>query len=489
MIRLWSRGRATVVFGALATALCFASAAPAQSSEDEEALLGLASRTWTGDLDGIVERGFLRLATAYNPLFFSYNGVDRSGIVYDISQELEKHLTEKHAPKGKRINVIVMPMPRDQILASLADGRADVAVANLTITPERAELVTFSEPARDDIRELVITGPGAPKVTSFDDLAETEVHLRPSSSYFEHLAALNDAREADGKEPIPVHLADERLEDYDLLELVESGIIPAIIVDSHKAALWSQVFENITVHEDLAVNSGGATAWAMRPDNPELKATIDAFVKTVRQGSLLGNILIKRYFSDTTWIENVTQGDVQSRYEDTIDIIKEYAGQYEFDWLMITAQGYQESRLDQSKRSQAGAVGIMQVLPSTAADPNVGIPDIHEAENNVHAGVKYLHFLRQRYFDDPEIELVDRILLSFGAYNAGPGNIAKARKRAEKMGLDPNKWFGNVEVAAARAISREPVIYVRNIYKYYVAYKLKEEARAERAQAVEAVEQ
>ena len=488
-MRLWSRGRVSALLGAFVVALCVAGTAVAQSGEDEEALLTLSRETWSGDLDGIVERGFLRMATAYNPLFFSYDGIERSGILYDIALELEKYLNEKHAPKGKKIAVVIMPMPRDQILPSVIEGRADVAAANLTITPERAEQVAFSEPTYKEVSELVITGPAAPSIASFDDLVETEIHVRESSSYFEHLTALNAKREADGKGAIPIEAADERLEDYDLLEMVESGILPAVIVDSHKAALWSQIFENITVHEELAVNSGGEIAWVVRQDSPELLAAVNTFVDTIRKGSMVGNVLIKRHFGGKTWVDNVTRGDARSRYEDTVDIIKAFSEKYDFDWLMITAQAYQESRLDQSKRSHAGAVGIMQVLPTTAADPNVGIPDINDPENNVHAGVKYLRFLREQYFDDPEIEPVDQILLSFGAYNAGPGNISKARKRAVKMGLDPNKWFGNVEVAAGRAISREPVIYVRNIYKYYVAYKHMEEARLERAQAVDAAAQ
>jgi membrane-bound lytic murein transglycosylase MltF len=144
---------------------------------------------------------------------------------------------------------------------------------------------------------------------------------------------------------------------------------------------------------------------------------------------------------------------------------------YDFDWLMIGAQGYQESQLDQSARSHAGAIGIMQLLPTTAADPNVGIPDITTERDNIHAGVRYLRFLRDRYFSEPAINALDQVLLSFAAYNAGPGNIAKSRKLAAKMGLNPDVWFDNVELATAKAVSREPVIYVRNIYKYYIAYR------------------
>ncbi len=159
-------------------------------------------------------------------------------------------------------------------------------------------------------------------------------------------------------------------------------------------------------------------------------------------------------------------------------LLKTYAGKYDFDWLMIAAQGYQESYLDQSKRSPVGAIGVMQVMPATARDPNVAIPQIHLQEPNIHAGVKYLRFLRDRYFSDPVLSDLDRTLFSFAAYNAGPGNVAKARKRAAKLGLDPNQWLDNVEIAAAKVVSREPIVYVRNIYKYFVAYKLLTDGKA-----------
>lgn len=311
-------------------------------------------------------------------------------------------------------------IPGHELGAGIA--RIRPAAANLTITPERQRLVDFSDPWLSEVSELVVTGPAAPDITSLDDLVAPGLQLRRSSSYFEHLTALNEGRERSGKPAIPVTEVDENLEDEDLLQMMNAGLIPAIVVDSHKAAFWAQIFEHIVAHEDLALNTGGRIAWAFRKDS------------------------LIRYF-------------------------KIYADQYDFDWLMIGAQAYQESRLDQSKRSPVGAVGVKQVMPDTARDPIVGIPDISEAEPNIHAGVKYLRFLRDRYFSDPGLLPVDRTLFSFAAYNAGPGNIAKARKRAEQMGFDPNLWFGNVEVAAAKIISREPVHYVRNIYKYYIAYR------------------
>jgi membrane-bound lytic murein transglycosylase MltF len=139
---------------------------------------------------------------------------------------------------------------------------------------------------------------------------------------------------------------------------------------------------------------------------------------------------------------------------------------------MTAALAYQESQLDHDKKSHVGAIGIMQLLPTTAADKNVGIADIAELESNIHAGHKYLRFLQDRYFSDPAISTLDRYLFTFAAYNAGPAKVAKIRTEAEAEGLDPNVWFQNVEIIAAKRIGRETVQYVSNIYKYYITYKM-----------------
>ena len=475
----------TLLFCVAAWQPGIASAAESEPMSDEEALFEIALQPFSGDLEGILERGFIRIATANSPLYFSADGIEQRGLAVEIGRELEKFLDKAHPKKGRRMHVVLMPLARDAILPAVVEGRADIAAANLTITPERSAEVAFTIPTNTGVRELVVSGPAAPPIASFDDLTTTTLHLRRSSSYYEHLSALNHQREAADKPAIPVEEVDEHLEDYDLLEMVNAGLLPAVIVDSHKAAIWQQVFDKIEVHGDLAVNAGGEIAWALRRENPELLAALNEFVKGIRRGSLLGNILIKRYLKDTKFIENARSEAALARYEDTLGIIKRYADEYEFDWLMITAQGYQESGLDQSKRSKVGAVGIMQVMPQTARDPNVNIPDISDAANNVHAGVRYLRFLRATYFDDPDIAPLDRVLFSFAAYNAGPGNMSKARRRAAKMGLDPNVWFDNVEIATAKSVSREPVIYVRNIAKYYLAYKQLEKTRQAREAATE----
>lgn len=453
--------------------------------EETAEVLAHALEPWVGDLDGMVERGFIRVLTAYNPIFFTYDGVERKGLAVDVTHEFETYMEKRLKKKHAELNIVLIPVARDDLIPYLIEGRGDIAAANLTITPARQKQVAFSDPTYPDVAELVVTGPAAPAIKSLDDLATSAVQIRKSSSYFEHLSALNHQREGAGQAPIPVVEADELLEDYELLEMVNAGLIPAVIVDSHKAALWAQVFDKITVHEDLSVHSGGSIAWALRPDNPKLMDAVNAFVKEAKKGTLLGNILIKRYLQNPDWIDDVRSGDAAKRYEATVDLIKKYAGEYDFDWLMIVAQGYQESKLDQTKKSAAGAIGVMQVLPSTAADPNVGISGIEKTEPNIHAGVKYLRFLKERYFTMDEIDPLNRTLFAFAAYNAGPANIAKARKKAAEMGLDPNHWFGETEIAVSKVISREPVIYVRNIYKYYVAYKQMAQLEAGRAAVLE----
>jgi membrane-bound lytic murein transglycosylase MltF len=167
------------------------------------------------------------------------------------------------------------------------------------------------------------------------------------------------------------------------------------------------------------------------------------------------------------------------KFQQMVEIFKRYAGQYRFDYLMIAAQGYQESKLDQTVRSKAGAIGVMQVLPKTARDPVIGIPDVTKVDSNIHAGVKYLRFMTDRYFDQPGVTPVNRTLFAFASYNAGPARIARLRKDAAHAGLDPDVWFGNVEQIAAKVIGRETVQYVGNIYKYYLAYRMVAEREAE----------
>jgi membrane-bound lytic murein transglycosylase MltF len=444
------------------------------TTDDSELVLVAALKPWHGDLDAIVERGFIRIVIPHDPMFLAYDGDRLIGLASEIGQELENFFKKKHKVS---IRTLFMPMARDRIVPALTEGLADVAMANLTITPERAMVVAFTEPVFANAREIVVSGPAAGAVSDINDLETVGVHLRPSSSYYTHVKSLNEVRAAAGAAIIPVTEVEEMLEDYDLMDMVQAGLVPAIVVDEHKARFWAQIFKGITLHDDIAVHEGGEIAWALRKHAPELLAALNDFIPEIRKGSLLGNILLKRYLVSTKWLEKTDNAAITGRLEELSALFETYAGRYELDWMMLIAQGYQESQLDQATRSHAGAIGIMQVLPSTAKDPVVGIPDITKPEPNVHAGIKYLRFLRDRYFLNPEITPINQVFLALAAYNAGPGNISKARKRASAMGLDPNVWFDNVEIATGKVVSREPVAYVRNIVKYAVFFRLHRQNR------------
>ncbi|MDX1402573.1 MAG: transporter substrate-binding domain-containing protein, partial [Kiloniellales bacterium] len=304
-------------------------------ARDEDALLELATKPWKGDLDGMYQRGYIRVLTVYNPLFFFYDGAEQKGIGHDITQAFAERLN-KGRPKGAPpMRILQMPVARDELLPALIEGKGDIAAANLTVTEERSKLVQFSDPAYTGVSELVVTSPKAGVIASFDDLADLGLHLRESSSYFTHVTALNEKRKAEGKAEIPVTKVDENLEDYDLLEMINADLMPAIIVDSHKVAFWAKVFQGINVHQDLAVNTGGKIAWALRKDNPLLLKEVNAFWKESRKGTTLGNIILKRYLGSTKWVDNALSGDGWARYQNVISIIKTYAGKYDFDWLMV----------------------------------------------------------------------------------------------------------------------------------------------------------
>ena len=268
-----------------------------------------------------------------------------------------------------------------------------------------------------------------------------------------------------------VTAAPEILEDGDILEMVSAGLVPATVVDSFMADLYLQVFPNLKKHDDIA-SRPGEIAWAFRKQSPKLAAAVNAFVKTHQQGSLAGNVLIGKYLKTTKWVKNARSDEDQKRFLSMIQLFKKYGEKYSLDYLLMAAQGYQESGLDQSMRSHVGAIGVMQVMPATARDKAVNIPDIEKLESNIHAGIKYNRWVADNFFQDPAISKLDKSLFAFASYNAGPSRVAGLRKEAAQQGLDPNKWFNNVELVAAKRIGRETVTYVSNIYKYYLAYQL-----------------
>lgn len=432
----------------------------------------LGKSEWFGDFDKMVERRGLRVLVPYNKTFYFLDGATEKGLSYDAVRSFEKHINKKLKTKTLKFHVFIIPTNRELLLSHVEKGFGDIAVGNLTITDERLQSVDFSDPFLNNVREIVVTGKNGPELKNSFDLAGKEIYVRESSSYHESLLKLNDVLKSVGKKPVKLTLADPHLEDADLLEMLDAGVIPMLIVDNHKAEFWVKILKNIQLHQDVAVHSEGKIGWAVRKDSPKLRSIINEFVKVNKKGTLHGNMALNKYLKSTKYITNPSAKKDRENFKNLVKYFKIYGKQYDFNYLLLTALAFQESRLNQNAKSRVGAVGVMQILPSTAMDKNVGIPNIKEVEANIHAGTKYLRFMVDRYFADEGIDKLNRGLLSFASYNAGPAKITRLRKEAKEMGLDPNVWFGNVEVVAAKRIGRETVQYVSNIYKYYVVYSL-----------------
>jgi len=428
---------------------------------------------WKGDLIEISrERRPLRALVLYSRTsFFVDRGTPR-GLEFELLHGYESYLNRDRKKKQFRYRISFDPVNVDQLIPSLLEGRGDIAAVSLTVTPERRRLVRFTEPYIRNVREIVVTSHSAEEIRELKDLSGKDVYVVSGSSHADHLRRLNRRLESAGFPPVNVIEVDEYLSPEDVLEMVSSGIFPITVMDSHIAELWSRVLKGLILKKDVVVNNSGNLAWAVRKEDSQLLESLNNFIREEgRQGTWLGNILFKRYFRNTRWLKNPLAGEGKERFEKLLSLFDKYADLYGFDRLLIAAQAYQESGFDPEAVSSDGALGIMQVLPTTAAEPFIGIPDIEDLENNIHAGVKYLAFLRDTYFSDPNIPPLARINFTLAAYNAGPGKVEQLRKMALERGLNPNLWFQSVEQVALQKMGLETVQYVANIHKYYIALR------------------
>lgn len=436
----------------------------------DSALVLRASEPNQGDLDAIYERGTLRVLVSYSRTNFFINKGRLRGFEYEMLRELGEHLGTV-APEGSPPLVITfLPIPFDELIPALLEGRGDVVAASLTITPDRAAQVSFSAPYLEDVQEILVAHEDAPAVSAWSDLSGKEVFVTSGSSYAEHLESINRELVAGGHAPTLVRTMGRGIDVEDLLEMVSSSALPYTVVDRYLGELWAEVLSGLRLHPELTTGPGGELAWAVRPDSPKLKAMLDAFVQENRKGTLIGNVLFKRYHGKTDWLRNPLFDGDNSKLSAFLPDLLELSAQYDFDWRLIAAQAFQESGLDPTAESDAGAIGLMQLLPSTAAD--MGITDLLDPTENLRAGIKYMNWLRETFFNEPMLDPSVRVDFALAAYNAGPSNVKRWRAAAPERGLDPNLWFGNVELIGLEAIGMQPVQYVSNINKYFVILTL-----------------
>jgi membrane-bound lytic murein transglycosylase MltF len=438
----------------------------------------LTQKKFTGDLDGMIKRRGIRLLVTYSKTHYFVDKATQRGLTYDFGRLFEDSLNRKLKKKHVRIHVFFVPVARDELIPALLEGRGDMVAANLTITPDRLKKADFTDPTISDVSEIVVTGPGAEPISTVQDLSGKDIYIQKSSSYYESIQKLNADLTRAGKKPVKVKLAPEELETEDILEMVNAGLVKMTIVDSHIAEFWKRIFKKISLHPNAAVRTGGNIAVMIRKNSPQLKAELNTFLAGYPEGSKTRNMLLQRYLKNTKFVRSATSKEDLAKFEATVDFFRNYGDKYDLDYLLVMAQGYQESRLDQNARNPSGAIGVMQVLPSTGKDMNVG--DVTQLENNIHAGVKYIRFMMNQFYANEPMDSLNKGLFTFASYNAGPGRVSQLRRLAAKRSLDPNRWFNHVEVLAAEKVGRETVQYVSNIYKYYLAYKMIEEQRQER---------
>ncbi|HEX8028647.1 MAG TPA: transporter substrate-binding domain-containing protein [Vicinamibacterales bacterium] len=435
-----------------------------------EAVRGALDKPFTGDYDEMLKRRLIRVGVTFNRTHYFVDEGQERGITYESVKDFETNLNKDLKTGNLKLHVAMIPMSREQLAPALRDGKIDMVAAMVTVRPDLEKIALFSTPTRTNVNEVVVTGPGAPKLASVDDLAGQEVFIRKTSPYYEALTHVNADLVKRGKAAIIIDEAPDALEDDDILEMVNSGLAPITIVDDYLANFWKQIFTKLNVHENIAVRTGGNLAIAFRPNNPKLRDAVNGWLKDHQKGDAFRNTIERRYLQNIKYAKSATAESEREKLAHMVTLFEKYGKQYNIDYLLMAAQGYQESTLDQTVKSPVGAIGVMQVMPATGKELAVG--DINQIEPNVHAGVKYVRFMMDQYFKDEPMDQLNKGLMTFASYNAGPGRIRQLRREAKQRGLDPNVWFGNVERIASERIGRETVTYVSNIYKYYVAYKL-----------------
>jgi membrane-bound lytic murein transglycosylase MltF len=426
----------------------------------------------TGDLDGMFKRHQIRALVVYSRSGFFYDAGQPEGIYYEALDEFQRFVNQKFRTGSLKMNVTFIPVREEQLEPALLEGLGDVIAFGLIVTPGREKEVLFTTPIDADVKQVIVTGPKGPTISSLEDLSGKEVYVNPLTAYYKNLQRLSESLQRAGRPPIMVKAADPDLTDEDLIEMVGVGLLPATVTINIRAEFWAKIFPHLILHPNLVLEREGQLAWAMRKDSPELRQLLDEFIKGRQVGTLFGNILLKRFLQNTKWVKDATSTEELKKFQAYVRYFQKYGAEYDFDYLMLVAQGYEESRLDQNLRNPSGAVGIMQVIPRYAAAPPISIPNVEIAEDNIHAGAKIMRNIADTYFNDPKLDPLNKTFMTFASYNAGPTRIADLRKRAASESLDPNRWFGNVELLVARDVGEQTVQYVSNIYKYYVAYKL-----------------
>jgi len=322
-----------------------------------------------GDLDAMKKQRRIRALVVPGRSSFFYDRGQPQGIYYETFDEFQRFANHELRTGSSKIIVTFIPVRLEQLERALLEGVGDVIAYGVIVTPERGQKVLFTAPIENNVKQVIVTGPKAPPIANLGDLSGKEVYVNPLTVYYGNLQRLSESFQKAGQAAIHVEAADANLTDEDLLEMVNAGLIPATVTINIRANFWSKVFPHLTLHPDIVLKEEGQLAFATRKDSPQLRQLLDEFVHGHQSGTSFGNTLIQRYLQNTKWVQDATSTEEMKKFQEYVRYFQKYAAEYDFDYLMLVAQGYQESLLDQSRTNPSGAVGIMQVIPKYAAAP------------------------------------------------------------------------------------------------------------------------
>jgi membrane-bound lytic murein transglycosylase F len=423
-----------VLLPTIALAACFSGAEPKGTQTTEWELTRHTRERYTGDLDEIKKRGVLRILTRNNSSAYFISKGQQYGFQFELAQALAKEL-------GVRLAVVVPPS-RDNLIQALEDGEGDLIAAGMTVTGERGERVSFTYPVLESPRVLVTHPLIVKQLEQPEHAAQFAIHLNFNST------TLSDARALEKKIGLPLSLfgVEGGIEMEDMLARVASGEYEATIVDRDIFEL--ERASGVEIFARIELDGPHAKAWAVRKSSPVLRDRADKFLRREHKTGLI-RILHNKYFvlgSRATRVarDPELRADEEGRLSPFDELFKKEAAANELDWRLLVAVAHTESKLDAEAKSPFGAIGLMQVLPSTGQE--LGVADVTKPEDNIRAGARYIRKLIDA-FGGEGLEERQQIRFALASYNVGLGHVRDARVLAEQTGKDKNRWFGNVEQA------------------------------------------
>lgn len=415
-----------------------------------------------GGLESILKKRYLRVLTTKNAYdYYVYQGRKR-GMQYEMVKEFTEFLNDKYTKKGELPIVFeLVPVDFDQLIPMLKEGRGDFIAVGMTQTTTRKQFVNFTIPYQV-VGDVIVT-----RIENKNkDWRKSLFHVPEESSYELQLQKVG----------IKTESINPNFNPADLMELISLKKYDYTLMNSFWAKTLVKTFDNIEIIKKNPFRTKVPISWAVAKRHGKLLRELNLFLPKIKKGTLKGNLFSYKYFYDVGRIQAVNSNFGKNIISDQDAFFKKYATKFKFDWRLIAALAYQESRFDQKIVNEWGAIGIMQIKQMTANEPYIKIPKIkgvENLENNIHAGVKYLNWIKNRYFDqNKEMLEVDRLRMTLASYNAGPSRVQRAIRRAKRLGLNPNVWFRNVELAMLYMGFSEPVVYVSEINKHYASFVL-----------------